>query len=210
MNFAGRGRGEAKRAEEEQPDDSITRLLGGLKRGEEGAAEGLWGRYIEKLERLARRKLNGMPRRAMDEEDIANSVFKSLCLRARRGEFERLEDRDDLWRLLATITRLKIAQAIRAANRKKRSNRGRREVSVDQLIARDPSPQMVSILNEEWQRLFALLPDDACRKIVRWKMEEHTDEEIADRLGITDRTVRRKMQLVRALWGDELERTAED
>jgi DNA-directed RNA polymerase specialized sigma24 family protein len=82
-------------------------------------------------------------------------------------------------------------------------------VSLDELIARDPSPQMVSILNEEWQRLFALLPDDACRKIVQWKMEEHTDEEIADRLGITDRTVRRKMQLVRALWGDELARETE-
>jgi DNA-directed RNA polymerase specialized sigma24 family protein len=201
----------AKRADEEgEPEESITRLLGGLKRGEEGAAEGLWGWYFQKLERLARRKLNGMPRQVMDEEDIANSVFKSLCLRARRGDFKRLDDRNDLWRLLATITRLKVAQAIRAANRKKRSVRDRPEVSIEQLIAREPTPEMATILKDEWQRLFALLPDEACRKIAQWKMEEHTDDEIAGRLEVTDRTVRRKMKLIRAVWSDELGKGLED
>jgi DNA-directed RNA polymerase specialized sigma24 family protein len=207
LNFAGRGRGEAKRAEEEQPEDSITRLLGGLKRGEEVAAQGLWQRYFEKLVRLARRKLNGMPRRMMDEEDVALSVFKSLCVRAKRGDFKQLDDRDDLWRLLATITHLKAAEAARGANRQKRSSRGRRELSIEQMAAAEPLPEMLASMNEQRERLLALLPDEACRKIAQWKLDGHTDEEVAVRLQVTDRTVRRKMKLIRAVWGDEIAMT---
>lgn len=206
MNLAGGGRGEAERAPDAAGEDSVTRILPALKRGCSLAEAEIWDRYFEKLLKLARRKLDGMPWRMMDEEDVANSVFKSLCLRARRGDFAQLDNRDDLWRLLATITQVKVAEAVRAANRKKRSFRKLREVSLEQHIASGPSPEVVAILNEQWQRLNALLPDDACRKIALWKMEGYTDEEIAGRLEVTDRTVRRKMTLIRAVWGEELGR----
>ncbi len=206
MEIAGRGEGVVERAQGGQAEDSVTRLLPGLKRGDELAAAGIWARFFEKLLRLARRKLNGMPRGMMDEEDVANSVFKSLCLRARRGDFKQLDDRDDLWRLLAAITHLKAAEAIRGANRQKRSTRGRRALPIEQLVAAGPSPETLASLDEQRQRLLALLPDEACRKIALWKMEGYTDEEIAARLEVTDRTVRRKMKLIRAVWGEEVDR----
>lgn len=199
-----------KRATKGQSDDSVTHLIGGLKRADEEAVAALWGRYFDKLVLLARRWLNGTPRRAADEEDVALSVFKSLCGRAARGDFSRLDDRDDLWRLLVTITHRKAAEAARGANRKKRSPRGWREVSIGQIAATDPSPATLAILDEEQRRLLALLPDDACRQVVRWKLEGFKDLEIAEKLEVTDRTVRRKMKLIRAVWGEALQGPVEN
>ena len=44
------------------------------------------------------------PRRASDEEDVALSAFQSFYQGIARGRFPQLEDRDNLWRLLITIT----------------------------------------------------------------------------------------------------------
>src|SRR5262245_13660924 len=66
---------------------SISRLLEGLKAGDDAAAQALWERYCDRLVRLARRKLEARFRRVADEEDIALSAFNSLCLGGRRGRF---------------------------------------------------------------------------------------------------------------------------
>ncbi len=58
---------------------SVTHWIHAIKTGESAAASALWERYFEKLVRLARGKLDGMPRRIADEEDVA------LGRRLRRG-----------------------------------------------------------------------------------------------------------------------------
>src|SRR5262249_58798218 len=88
---------------------SISRLLEGLKAGDEAAAQALWKRYCDRLVRLARGKLAAKFRRVADEEDIALSAFKSLCLGGRRDRFPDLRDRDSLWGLLVFITAQKAA-----------------------------------------------------------------------------------------------------
>src|ERR1043165_1882401 len=85
-------------------DGSITRWIGQLKAGDPVAAQLLWERYFRRLVGLARKKLDGAPRRMADEEDVALSAFDSFCRGAEHGRFPRLEDRDDLWRLLVVIT----------------------------------------------------------------------------------------------------------
>ena len=45
---------------------------------------------------------------ASQGEDAALSAFHSFHRRARRGDFPNLEDRDDLWVQLMTLTRQKI------------------------------------------------------------------------------------------------------
>ena len=67
--------------------DSITEWLGRLNHGEAEAAQKLWERYAENLVDLARRRLSDVPRRAVDEEDIAQSVFASVCRAAANGRF---------------------------------------------------------------------------------------------------------------------------
>ena len=51
------------------------------------------------------------------------------------------------------------------------------------------------------------LSDSILRTIAVWKMEGYTTEEIATKLGCVPRTVERKLQVIRRLWGDEGMRT---
>lgn len=192
-------------------DQSVTRWIANLKLGDEAAAESLWQRYFQRLAGLARQRLGDGDRRVRDEDDIALSVFKSLCGRAERGDLAELEGRDDLWRLLATITVRKAAGQIRDAGRQKRGGGQVRGDSVcgeeggwDDLAGQSPTPEFLHQLAEEHQRLLAALDDETLRKIALWKMEGWTGDEIAQQLGIARRSVERKVERIRELWKGEL------
>src|SRR5262249_7085878 len=102
-------------------EGSVTVWIESLKTGDAGAAQELWRRYFEVLVRLAREKLRGAPRAAADEEDAALSALDCFVRGAARGRYPRLEDRDDLWRLLVVITERK---ALNQARRERRAKRG--------------------------------------------------------------------------------------
>ena len=70
-------------------DGSVTRCIAELKAGEASAAERLWQAYFQRLVGLARAKLGPRARPLADEEDVALSAFKSLCLGAARGTVSR-------------------------------------------------------------------------------------------------------------------------
>ena len=55
-------------------------------------------------------------------------MFKSFCMRQQRGEFD-LAGRDELWRLLVTITLRKARNAAKAERREKRDVRRERNVT---------------------------------------------------------------------------------
>ena len=101
-------------------EDAVTLWLDGIKAGDGTDIQRLWDRYFRRLVRLAGAKLPAHCRRAFDEEDVALSAFQSFCDRAGRGQFPKLNDRDDLWRLLATITVRKALDTIRHQTRQKR------------------------------------------------------------------------------------------
>jgi len=101
-------------------DASVSGWLDGLGAGDEADIQRLWDRYFQQLVRLAGKKLPGHARRGFDEEDVALSAFHSFCERVGRGQFPQLADREDLWRLLVTITAQKAVSSVRHQNRKKR------------------------------------------------------------------------------------------
>src|SRR5262245_27951412 len=100
---------------------SVTRWLRSLEAGDREAAGDLWRHYFDDLVRLARARLQGAPRAVADEEDAALSALDSFCRGAARGRYPRLDDRDDLWRLLVVITERK---AVDQAQRERRRKRG--------------------------------------------------------------------------------------
>jgi hypothetical protein len=57
---------------------------------------------------LAGQKLSSKLRRSYDEEDAALSAFHSLCRVISERRQADLGDRDNLWRLLVTITERKV------------------------------------------------------------------------------------------------------
>ena len=203
---------------DEFADGSITRCVGDLKAGDQAAAQVLWERYFDHLVRLARRRL-ALSRRTgadEDEEDAALSAFDSFCAGLAGGRFPRLEDRDDLWRLLVVITARKAsAQADRRRALKRGGDFSRLDAawqddsfaaSADpliQIVSREPSPEFAAMVADETAHLLDRLDDPALRQIALWRMEGYTSDEIADRLGCARRTVARRLDLIRQIWGAE-------
>ena len=72
-----------------------------------------------------------------------------------------------------------------------------------QIVAREPSPEFAAMVADETARLLDRLGDDALRQIALWRMEGYTSDEIADRLGCARRTVARRLDLIRQIWGAE-------
>ncbi len=188
---------------------SVSRWIQELKCGDEDAAKNLWERYFKRIIGLARKRLSSHPQRVMDEEDVAQSVFRSFCLGAPQGEFPELTDRDDLWPLLARITNRKAVNQIRWANREKRGGGKIRGDSIltpaaesepggfDQIAHDDPTPEFIVSMAEECRMILDSLPDDTYRFVVWSRLEGRTNEEIANLLRVTKRSIERKMQLIR-------------
>jgi DNA-directed RNA polymerase specialized sigma24 family protein len=101
-------------------EGSVSRWIGPLKAGDPRAAQELWERYFQRLVGVARKRLRVRSPRAADEEDVALSAFHSLCRGAQQGRFPRLDDRDDLWRLLVLLTARKASHLVRDEGRQKR------------------------------------------------------------------------------------------
>jgi DNA-directed RNA polymerase specialized sigma24 family protein len=193
------------------PEGSVSRWLGPLREGDPAAAQQLWQRYFLSLVQLARRRLRQAPPRAVDEEDVALSAFDSFCRNARQSRFPRLEDRDDLWRLLAVITLRKAGHAQRDQGRQKRGGASRpagesedeQAALLEQALSREPSPELAAQMTEEYERLLRLLGDEQLRRVALWRMEGRTVEEVAALAGCAPRSVKRKLQLIRTLWENE-------
>ena len=85
---------------------SVTDWISGLKSGRQDVVQPLWDRYFKQLVERSREQLCALrsPMTVNDEEDVAVSAFHLLCVGVRKGRFPRLDDRDDLWRILVHLT----------------------------------------------------------------------------------------------------------
>jgi DNA-directed RNA polymerase specialized sigma24 family protein len=195
-------------------DNSVSVWLGPLKEGDPQAAQEIWNRYFEKLVRLARKKLHGAARRVADEEDVALSAFHSFCEGAAQGKFPRLDDRDNLWRVMVIITARKASRLTEHERRQKRGGGKQRGESVfhnedeelsagiQQVVGDEPTPEFAAQIAEEHERLLGKLEADL-RQIAQWKLEGYTNEEIAQIANCGLRTVQRKLNRIRLEWLEE-------
>jgi DNA-directed RNA polymerase specialized sigma24 family protein len=194
-------------------EGSVSRWIGPLKTGDPRAVQHLWERYFQRLVGVARKRLQVRRPRSADEEDVALSAFDNLCRGARQGRFPRLEDRGDLWRVLVMLTVRKAAHLVRDEGRQKRGGRpvalpdtptsDTGETDWAQLLSHEPTPEFAAQVAEECQRLLDLLKSGDLQSVALLKMEGYTIEEIAQKLDCTQRTVFRKLGIIRGLWEKE-------
>jgi RNA polymerase sigma factor (sigma-70 family) len=199
-------------------EGTVTHWLGALKNGEDVAAQKLWEAYYRRLVGLARQRLGNSPRRAADEEDVALSAFNSFFEGVAQGRFPQLSDRDDLWRLLVHITARKAIDQINHERRKKRRPDSVAKVwggagladsederALAQVVGHEPTPEFAAQVTEECKRLLHSLSSPELRSVVVWKMEGYSNAEIAERLHCVERSVERKVRLIRERWQREVE-----
>jgi DNA-directed RNA polymerase specialized sigma24 family protein len=192
-------------------EGSVTRWVGGLKVGDPEATRRLWERYFADLVKLARSRLRNAPRVVADEEDAALSALDSLFRGVEHGRFPRLDDREDLWRILVTITARKTTDLVQHELRQKRGGgqvRNEADLAASALEAggigqapgHEPSPELALMMAEECRRRFDDLPDDSLRDVAKLKLDGYTDREIATHLGCGLTTVERRLRTIRSLW----------
>jgi RNA polymerase sigma factor (sigma-70 family) len=179
--------------------DPISVWISQLKEGDDQAARRLLERYFDRLVGLARARLQGRPALADHDEDVALSAFKSLCLGAGEGRFPRLNNRNDLRRLLALLTVRKSIDLLR----RRRAEEAVTPADLEALLSREPQPELAAEVAEECRRLLDRLGDEELRAVALWKVEGHSNQEIARRLGCVVRSVERKLKRIRLLWQPE-------
>lgn len=190
-----------------------------LKDGDERAANVIWAECFERLVSHARGKMEHLPRRAVDEEDVALSALHSFVRRAKGDQFQQLLDRNDLWRLLFTITTRKANDVQRKHFADKRGGGQVRGESafqragddgrngLENVFSKQPSAVFATSMSEMVDALIEQLDDEKSQQILLMKLEGYTTQEIADACKTTTRTVERRFAIIceigRQLQGDQ-------
>jgi RNA polymerase sigma-70 factor (ECF subfamily) len=179
-------------------DDSFSRVLEGLRCGEESAATKVFERFAQRLIALARQRLDRRVRQRIDAEDVLQSVFRSFFQRHAAGQFE-LQGWDSLWSLLVVLT-------VRKCGRKRRQEHAaRRDVARDapaddvdswQAIDREPTPEEAAQLSELVEHLMRGASHRE-QRILMLRLQGHSISEISEQIARTERTVLRVLQQFR-------------
>ncbi|MEM6689982.1 MAG: ECF-type sigma factor [Planctomycetota bacterium] len=186
-------------------DEPITQWITSLQSGDEAAAEGLWSVFYERLRRYAQKKLGEIPKRVSDEEDVALSAFHAVVEGVKQDSFAKMSSRDDFWQLLVVITARKAANL-------HRKHRQRREAGESVLKGLDDSrvssghrsnddapPQQDLALYFHCTEVLEQLPGNL-RQVVLMRVAGYRNQEIAKRLGRSEKTIEHYFRQVRAMW----------
>lgn len=195
-------------------DNTPPEWLEQIRQGDEAAEQEAWDEYAERLLRFAKRKLASMPRRAVDEEDVVLSAMNSFIIGVRGGQLEP-RDSNELWKLLATITMRKATKYLRQHYAVKRGQGAVRGESVffdfvkpddpsnglSQVHDRDSLPEVSSTLLEMCEQKYAALTPEL-KEFAQLRLEGYEQKEIAERLGCSEITVRRRLTQIRERWSE--------
>ncbi len=178
----------------DQPDGWLLREW---KSGDERAAEILFDRYAIRLVALVASRLNRKYQVSIDPSDVVQSAMGSVFGAARHSRIQ-ISRSVSLWRLLATFARRKMARSIERQSAVKRGGNQVR-VSLDSLQPQVAGYHDSDSENEADAFLMTLrteLPGDLY-VIVEGVLAGRTHRELAESLGIDERTVRRRLSRVR-------------
>lgn len=176
------------------------------------AARRLWAHFCHRLMVFARSRMSPSTRRIYDEEDAAISAFRSLCRGIEAQRFPEIADRGNLWALLVVITSRKIANRFRYEHQQRRNasqtlTEAMLQPSDDSHVSllqslptHEPTPAFAAEVADMSEYLMTQLHESDLQKLVLLKLEGHTNEEVAELMNITRRTVQRKLERIRRIW----------
>ena len=191
---------------------NISHWIDLVKHGDSTAANRIWQHYFDRLVRSVRRRLYGQNRAVSDEEDIVLSVFDSFYCAVENGRFPDLSDRDDLWQLLLRMSARKVVDKRRHDLRQRRGGHEKinsldhtgNDGTVIEAIGDEPSPEMVLMMQESVEQFFSHLGVGQLRDIAGAKLEGYSNAELAERFGCSERTIERRLHLIREKCQQEL------
>jgi RNA polymerase sigma-70 factor, ECF subfamily len=185
---------------EDEPGD-IT-LAGQCEQGNVLAFEKVFERYSDRLIRIAKSRISERLASRIEAEDVVQSVFRSFFGRVQAKRFT-FQEENDLWRLLVSITLNKLRNKVdwhTAAKRdvglEQRMDGGSSLPSAYDVDGVNPSPEAVVMFIDLLEHFMTSLRDTD-RKVLELRLQGMTQEEIANEIGCTERTVRRVLERIR-------------
>jgi len=170
--------------------DPLQDLLDELCRGDVAAAEHVFVRYEPYLRKVVRRQLPAQLRAKFDSIDVVQSAWADLLHGFREAGW-RFPSVASLRTFLVKVTRNRFLDRLRqhhtALNRE-------HPVSLSELAelspSEEPPPSQQAEADELWERMLAICPPEH-HELLRLRREGFTLQEVADRTGIHEGSVRR-------------------
>ena len=163
---------------------------------------------MSQLIRLADKKLPAN-RKAENEEDIVQQAFAQFFIQVQNGRFSKLDDRDDLWKVLAMLVDRRVTDLHRRRMSQKAGQGGIHTESIffkqselggiDRMPALDPTPDLAIEFRDMLRNRLQDM-DEEYTRIALMKLEGYSNQEIANRLDCKLRTVERRLQKIRQRW----------
>jgi RNA polymerase sigma factor (sigma-70 family) len=184
-------------------ENESAELLARWREGDQQAASELVERFTERLLALARSQLSEKLARRVDPEDVVQSAYRSFFVAARADRYE-LQQKGDLWQLLAAITMHKLHHQVARHTAGKRALD--REVSLGggstllgfqaELMARTPTPFEAAALIDDLEFVMRGLKP-LHRQMVEMRLQGYSLQEIAAATDRSERRVRRVLGQVK-------------
>lgn len=195
-------------------DSEWLAVIRGLQAGEPAVLHRFYAEFGPVLRALAHQRVSPLMQRRFDADDVVQSTLRTFFRRAQVGEFL-FEDNRRLWSLLCAITLTKLREKTRFHQRQSRATAReepldegtRRNDSKQCLTARGPAPDATFEFAEEFEHLLAGL-EEREQRLVNLKLQDLTNDEAAEALDISERTVQRMLHELQVKFMQLLERHA--
>lgn len=190
---------------------SVTRWIEQMRAGDRIAVNALSERYFKKLGNAARSRLHKQAQTLHDKDDVANFVLEAVVRNISQGKYPDLQDRDDLWFLMLSITQCRISNILKRERSQKVQPTSL--TSLTELLetyegelsdlSLNSDPEQVAIeINDCWQELMRILPDDDFREIARLKLDFYSNRQISSMMKLTPKYIDRKVAEIQRMWGE--------
>ena len=185
---------------------SVTHWIAELRDGDEQAATALWRRFESRVKGMARVKLRSTPSRLGDDDDLAQVVFAAVFDGIRKGRFHELNNREDLWQVLAMVTARRAIDLWRKADASRETGESgmfeqttARLRNMQQVVAAVTDEQLADSIGIAGSELLSSL-EPKLRQVALLRFEGFSNEEVASHIGRSVKTVERYLQMIRTSW----------
>lgn len=181
-------------------------LIDRFRNGEQDAATQLYLRYSARLQSWASAQTSTAYKSRFDEEDVVQSVFRTLFRRVSEGLYD-VPPGEELWQLLLVIALNKIrklANFHRAQKRDIGKTQGSDALELVRFSNRSADENALHVLQNVLDELFGDM-NETHRRVVELRIEGHKTDDIAERTGRSSRTIERVLQSFRLRLSNELD-----
>lgn len=182
-------------------------MINGLRQGDQQACSDFWNSFGPMLEGVAQKQLSDRLQRRVGPDDVVQSACRTFFRRVSAGQFD-LPDSDSLWRLMCAITLTKARRAARDHSRQKRGMNSEQYLDASptdsvgkkaELPGSSETPLDAAVFSDQMNVLLGSLSADECQ-VLDLKLQNHTNNDIAEQMKCSERTVRRLTNQIRSRW----------